>query len=49
MYNRLSNFHDQFVDGSLHIHSFIACRGDTTQAMPTAEFDRYLCSVAAPE
>jgi len=49
MYNRISNFHDRFVDGSLRIRSFIADRGDTTQATPTAEFDRYLCSVVAPE
>jgi len=29
--------------------SFTARRGESTQATPTAEFDRYLCAVAAPE
>ena len=29
--------------------NFIARRGDTTQTTPTAEFDRYLRSVASPE
>jgi len=46
---RCRNNHDRFVDGSLRIHSFIALRGDTTQATAMAEFDHYLCLVAAPK